>query len=70
MRSTTDLALAIDDAVPLTLYQGTRDDVVPVSHIGMLAKAFPRARVRRLEGRDHQLDNDLSEVARDIKRLR
>lgn len=69
MRPTRELALAIDDAMPLTLYQGTRDDVVPVSHIGMLAKAFPRARVRRLEGRDHQLDNDLSEVAHDIKRL-
>jgi hypothetical protein len=36
----------------------------------MYARAFPRAVVRRLGGRDHPLDDDLTEVARDIRRLR
>jgi hypothetical protein len=35
----------------------------------MLAKALPQATIRLLKGRDHQLDNDLSEVARDISLL-
>ena len=64
------MELALDDATPVFLYQGTRDDIVPISHLGMLAKALPGARIRRLEGRDHQLADDLSEVARDIRRLR
>jgi hypothetical protein len=33
------------------------------------AKLIPQAVVRRLTGRDHQLDNDMSEVAADIRRL-
>jgi predicted alpha/beta hydrolase family esterase len=71
LRPTRELALNIDDeATPLFLYQGTQDDIVPVSHIAMLAKALPRALVRRLEGRNHQLDDDLSEVAHDIRQLR
>jgi hypothetical protein len=35
----------------------------------LYAKLIPRAVVRRLAGRDHQLGNDLSEVARDIRSL-
>ncbi len=70
VRPTAELALTIDDATPLFVYQGTRDDIVPASHLGLVAKALPRAVVRRLEGRDHQLDDDLSEVADDIRRLR
>jgi hypothetical protein len=35
----------------------------------LYAQAIPRAVIRRLKGRDHQLDNDLSEVAEDIQRL-
>jgi hypothetical protein len=33
------------------------------------AAAIPGAHVRRLPGRDHQLNNDLAEVARDIREL-
>jgi hypothetical protein len=35
----------------------------------MLAKVLPDATVRRLQGRNHQLNDDVSEVARDIGRL-
>lgn len=70
LRPTGELGLGADDAVPLFLYQGTRDDIVPSSHLALLAEAFPRAVVRRLEGRNHQLDDDLAEVARDIRQLR
>lgn len=39
---------------------------VPVSHVDMYANIIPQASVRRLAGRDHQLNEDLSEVASDI----
>jgi hypothetical protein len=33
------------------------------------AKAIPQAVVRKLSGRDHQMDNDMSEVAADVREL-
>jgi predicted alpha/beta hydrolase family esterase len=54
--------------VPLFLYHGD-DDTVPVAHVEMLAKLLPQAVVRRLPGRDHQLNGDMSEMARDIEGL-
>ena len=55
--------------VPLFLYHGDKDEVVPVSHLDMYAKALPDAVVRRLPGRNHQLNGDMTEVARDIASL-
>jgi uncharacterized protein len=55
--------------VPLFLYQGEDDETVPLEHAAMFAKALPQARVRRLPGRDHQLNDDMKEVARDIASL-
>lgn len=56
------------DRVPSTifLYHGTADDTVPTSHAQLYARALPHATVRVLPDRDHQLNNDLGEVARDI----
>jgi predicted alpha/beta hydrolase family esterase len=51
------------------LYQGTADDIVPVTHLDLNAKAIPHAAVRKLSGRDHQLDNDMTEIAMDILQL-
>ena len=65
----TDLAERLPASVPVFLYHGEDDATVPVAHVDLYAKAIPRAQVRRLPGRDHQLNNDLSEVARDIRRL-
>jgi fermentation-respiration switch protein FrsA (DUF1100 family) len=59
----------LPSGAPLYLHQGRNDETVPFSHVGMLAKALPHATIRRLKGRDHQLNNDLSEVARDISLL-
>lgn len=52
------------------LYHGDADDTVPIKHLDLYSEALPKARLRCLHGRDHQLNNDLSEVARDIQRLR
>ena len=40
-----------------------------LAHLDLYRKAIPQAHLRRLGGRDHQLDNDLSEVAQDIRRV-
>jgi predicted alpha/beta hydrolase family esterase len=65
-----DVSTRLPDGVPLFLYHGRDDEIVPFSHVAMYAKAFPRAVVRRLDGRNHQLNDDLSAVAADIKRVR
>ncbi len=55
--------------VPIYLYHGLADAHVPASHADLYAQAIPQAHLRRLPGRDHQLDNDLSEIAGEIKSL-
>jgi hypothetical protein len=64
-----DLGARLPPGVPVLLYHGDEDDIAPIAHVELYARAIPQARVRRLAGRDHQLDNDLSEVARDIRDL-
>jgi predicted alpha/beta hydrolase family esterase len=56
-------------ATPIYLYHGSKDETAPPAHAGLYAQAIPQAVVRRLSGRDHQLNNDTSEVAGDIRRL-
>lgn len=63
-----DWAASLADAT-VTLYRGGADKTTPKTHLDLYAKAMPHAHVRRLKGRDHQLDNDLSEVAADIRRV-
>jgi len=62
-----DVAERLPPGLPVHLYHGAADADVPTAHVHLYAKAIPHAVVRTLEGRDHQLDNDLSEVARDIR---
>ena len=42
---------------------------MPFSHLQLHATALPGATVRVLSQRDHQLNDDLSEVARDIRTI-
>jgi pimeloyl-ACP methyl ester carboxylesterase len=55
--------------VPIHLYHGLADSTVPPSHAELYARAIPQAHLCRLPDRDHQLNNDLREVAGVIKRL-
>ena len=65
----TDFAVRLPAGVPLFLYHGTADDIVPFAHLALYARLIPQAVVRGLAGRGHQLDNDLGDVARDIRSL-
>jgi hypothetical protein len=54
---------------PMFFYQGREDDIVPFAHLALYAKTFELATCRALDGRDHQLNDDLTEVADDIRTL-
>jgi predicted alpha/beta hydrolase family esterase len=65
----TELNERIPAGTPIFFYHSRDDETVPIAHVGLYAKSIPGAVVRRLSGRNHQLNDDLSEVAVDIKRL-
>lgn len=52
---------------PVFLYHGAADAEVPPSHSKLYARKISHASVRIIPDLDHQLSNDLGEVARDIK---
>jgi len=55
--------------LPVFFYHSRDDDIVPFTHLALHAEKFPQATIREFDGRRHQLNNDLSEVAADIKGL-
>jgi predicted alpha/beta hydrolase family esterase len=55
--------------VDIHLFHGSADETAPLAHVDLYARAIPQAHTHKLEGRDHQLDNDMSEVAAVIKRI-
>ena len=58
-----DLGAKLPAGVPIYLYHGLADDIAPPAHAELFAHAIPQAHLRRLPDRDHQLNNDLSEIA-------
>ena len=64
-----DFAAEIHLRLPVFLYHSHDDEVVPFAHLALYEAKLPQATIQELEGRGHQSDNDLSEVARDIKSL-
>jgi predicted alpha/beta hydrolase family esterase len=61
-----DVSGRLPAGIPLFLYHGADDAEVPTAHVHLYAKALPHAVVRTLVRRDHQLNDDMSDVARDI----
>jgi predicted alpha/beta hydrolase family esterase len=55
--------------VPVHVFHGLDDETVPPEHADLYATAIPQARVHRLPGRDHQLGNELADVAAVISSL-
>ena len=69
IRPISDLGARLPPQVPVHLYHGSADETAPFEHVRLYEQAIPQAVVCRLTDRDHQLNNDLSEVASDIRRL-
>jgi pimeloyl-ACP methyl ester carboxylesterase len=61
-----DLGARLPQGVPVHVFHGLQDETAPPSHADLYARAIPQAQLHRLPGRGHQLDNDLSEVAKTI----
>lgn len=62
-----DFADRLDRDCPLVLYHSRDDEWVPFAHQARYAAAMPWATVRTFDDRGHQLRDDLSEVADDIR---
>jgi predicted alpha/beta hydrolase family esterase len=67
VRLPPDLEARLDHVPRIFLYHSRDDEVVPFAHLSRHAALLPRATVRALDGRGHQLGNDLGEVAQDIR---
>lgn len=55
--------------LPIHVFHGTADDTAPLHHVDLYAACIPQAHIHRLHDRDHQMNNDLAEVAREIAQL-
>jgi predicted alpha/beta hydrolase family esterase len=64
-----DLGARLPTGIPVHVVHGLADDEVPPTHADLYGRAIPQATLHRLAGRDHQLGNDLAEVAAIIRAL-
>jgi predicted alpha/beta hydrolase family esterase len=64
-----DLGARLPEGLPVHFYHGLDDETAPPSNADLYANVIPQARVHRLPGRDHQLNDDLGEVATAIQAL-
>ena len=64
-----DFASKLPKNVPFFLYHTKDDDVVPFENLALYAQYMPQATVRAIDGGGHQVNNDLSVVAKDINSL-
>jgi uncharacterized protein len=64
-----EFATSLPKNALIALYHCRDDEVVPFEHLALYAHILPEAQVREFDEGGHQLNNDLSVVAKDIKSL-
>jgi predicted alpha/beta hydrolase family esterase len=64
-----DFAQKLPKEIPIFFYQCKDDDVVPFDHFTIYKQNIPWAVFREMPHGGHQLNDDLSEVANDIRSL-
>ena len=69
LKPTSNLAARLPAKTPIYLYHGSDDDTAPFAHVDLYERAIPGAIVHRLLGRNHQLNDDLAEVAAGVRVL-
>ena len=57
------LGARLPQGVPVHVFHGLKDETAPPEHADLYARVIPHAQLHRLPGRDHQLNDDLSDVA-------
>jgi pimeloyl-ACP methyl ester carboxylesterase len=65
----SNLGALLPARVPVHVFHGLEDDEVPPAHADLYARSIPQAEVHLLPGGDHQLGNDLGDVATVIRGL-
>lgn len=65
----SNFAEKLDQKIPLFLYQCRDDEEVPFGHLAIYKQQLPWATFREISTGGHQLNNDLTIVANDIKLL-
>lgn len=63
-----DLAEKLSRIPRIFLYHCRDDDVVPFAHLALHRARIPRAIIRSVDGGGHQFENDLTNVAGDIRK--
>lgn len=69
MKFPADLGARLPQGVPVHFFHGLDDETASPSHLDLYARAVPQARTHPLAGRDHQLNDDLKEVAATVSSL-
>jgi predicted alpha/beta hydrolase family esterase len=69
IKPVANLGARLPPKTPIHLYHGSDDDLAPFAHGDLYERAIPGAVVHRLHGRDHQLNDDLAEVAASVRAL-
>jgi hypothetical protein len=64
-----DTSVKLPEYIKLFLYHATDDEIVPFEHLNLYTELIPQAVPRTINTGGHQLDNDLSVVARDILKM-
>jgi len=64
-----DFADKLPESVPVFLYHCRDDEEVPFEHLARYSQNLPKATIREIASGGHQLNYDLSIVAKDIKSL-
>jgi uncharacterized protein len=64
-----DFPAKLPKNIPVFLYHCRDDEEVPFDHLSIFAQKLPQATIREIETGGHQVNNDLSLVANDIKGL-
>lgn len=64
-----DFVSKLSKIQPMFFYHSRDDEWVPFTHLTLYKEKLPKAVIREVDGRGHQFNNDMSEVAQDIKNL-
>ncbi len=62
-----ELGATLPRSAQVHVFHGLEDETAPPSHAELYARAIPQAHLHLVPGRDHQLNDDLSAVARVIR---
>ena len=62
-------ASQLPEDLPIFFYHSRDDEIVPYAHLALFAEKLPQASICEFDGRGHQFNNDLSDVAADILNL-